>query len=229
MLEFKTIATGSSGNCYYLNDVDTQQKLILDVGIPINQILKGIEYDIVKLQGTCISHEHQDHSLSADKIKRYGSKILKPYEDGILKATFGMYDIQAFELPHDGVKNYGFYIKVNDKAKVLYMTDFEYCSYKFIKQEINTLIIECNYQEDYLDKQAENYKHKVLGHCSYETLKDFVLLNQTKSLRNVILIHYSDETCNIKECANNLQKLTDKNVKVWIAKPNETIRLRGIK
>ena len=59
-----SLASGSSGNCYYLGD--EEGGLLIDAGIPIRTITKtlkaeGITLDSGHIQGTIVTHDHADH------------------------------------------------------------------------------------------------------------------------------------------------------------------------
>lgn len=56
-MKLKCISTGSSGNCYLLQ-ADSGETLILDCGIPIKEIKKGLNWDIKGIKGVIISHTH---------------------------------------------------------------------------------------------------------------------------------------------------------------------------
>jgi phosphoribosyl 1,2-cyclic phosphodiesterase len=56
-MKLKCIATGSSGNCYTLTS-NSGEILILDCGIPIKEIKKGLNWKIRGIRGMIISHAH---------------------------------------------------------------------------------------------------------------------------------------------------------------------------
>ena len=56
-MTLKCIGTGSSGNCYLLIS-DNGETLILDCGIPIKEIKKGLDWNIRGIRGMIISHAH---------------------------------------------------------------------------------------------------------------------------------------------------------------------------
>ena len=56
-MKLKWIATGSSGNCYTLTS-NNGETLILDCGIPIKEIKKGLDWNIRGIKGVIISHTH---------------------------------------------------------------------------------------------------------------------------------------------------------------------------
>jgi glyoxylase-like metal-dependent hydrolase (beta-lactamase superfamily II) len=52
-----TIATGSTGNSYYIKS-DNGEILLLDAGIPIADIKRGIGYEVGSVVGCLITHKH---------------------------------------------------------------------------------------------------------------------------------------------------------------------------
>lgn len=56
-MQLHCIATGSTGNCYTLIS-DSRETLILDCGIPIKEIKKGLNWNIRGIKGVIISHTH---------------------------------------------------------------------------------------------------------------------------------------------------------------------------
>ena len=225
MLTLKCLGSGSSGNCFIL-EYDGR-RLLLDVGLPIKAIKQGLDYDLMSVKGVCVSHQHLDHSLAVKDLRKMGIQVFTPYEseNPPKKTEMLPFSVQIFDLPHN-VPNYGFYIKVADR-KILYMTDFELCRYNFKPHGITDMIIEVNYQDKYLDMDAENINHKVLGHAELQTTLKFVEANITDSLKNVILTHLGVETCDGKECVSEIKKVVKEGVNVDYARPNETYVLKG--
>ena len=56
MLKLKCCGTGSKGNSYAL--MSQSETLILDCGIPIKEIKKGLDWNIRGIKGMIISHAH---------------------------------------------------------------------------------------------------------------------------------------------------------------------------
>lgn len=56
-MKLKCISTGSSGNCYTLTS-NSGEILILDCGIPIKEIKKGLNWNIRGIKGMTITHAH---------------------------------------------------------------------------------------------------------------------------------------------------------------------------
>lgn len=53
----KCLGSSSDGNCYLLTS-DSGETLILDCGIPIKEIKKGLNWHIRGIRGMIISHAH---------------------------------------------------------------------------------------------------------------------------------------------------------------------------
>ena len=67
------IASGSSGNAYYISD--GQSNLLLDAGIPLAQIQAGCGYKVSQLSGCLVTHGHGDHVKAAKALARMGVNI----------------------------------------------------------------------------------------------------------------------------------------------------------
>lgn len=126
----------------------------------------------------------------------------------------GGFLIKPFPLPHNGTINYGFFIRTPDNQTILYMTDFEYCKYNFLKQKVNHILIECNYMKDLVDRDLPQYEHKIRGHCSLDYCKRFIEDNKTNALRTVLLLHMGAETCEPMECVVEVKKVAGVSVNV---------------
>lgn len=187
-MRIKTLGTGSSGNCYVIESKN-KRLLLLDLGLRKRIIERGIDYRIADVDCAIVSHEHRDHALSEEDFYNMGVEIFNPYRNPdkpFDKITVGDFTIQSFDLPHNGTTNRGFLIEV-DGERILYVTDFEYCKYRF--KNLDHIIVECNYQKEFVTADIPNYKHKVLGHCELNTCKGFVKENASDRLKSVILIH----------------------------------------
>lgn len=225
MLTIKCLGAGSSGNCWVLDY--NGQMLLLDAGLPVKVIKKGVDFNLIGIRGVCITHIHNDHALAVKELRQMGLQIFCPYEteNPPKKVNMAPFTVQPFTLPHGDVTCYGFYIKVDDR-RILYMTDFELCTFNFSKIGITDMIVECNYQDSYLNKNAENVVHKVLGHAELQTTIGFVRNNLTDSLENVILTHLGVGTCDGNECVDEIKKIVKSNVNVDYARADETYILK---
>lgn len=215
MLKIKTLSTGSVGNCYLLST--EQETLILDCGIGIKDIKRGLDYDLSKIQGVIVTHGHKDHTLASEDFKSMGFDVWQPYlnlsENKRQMKKFGSFTVQSFEVPHDNEPCVAYFIKVNGH-KLLYATDFEYIGVSFRNIGLNTLLIECNYQKELVDKEADNRNHVLRGHAELQTTIGVILDNGSCSLKNVLLCHLSRDNSIPSECVNEVQKNVNKDVYV---------------
>lgn len=56
-MKLKCLGSSSAGNCYLLTS-DSEETLILDCGIPIKEVKKGLNWNIRGIKGMIISHAH---------------------------------------------------------------------------------------------------------------------------------------------------------------------------
>ena len=206
-MKLKVLGSGSSGNCYLLSHND--ETLILDAGLPIKEIKIGLDFNLLGVAGALITHTHQDHSLSADDLKKLGIKVWKPYleEKKIQTKQFGNFKVSCFDVPHDEVENRGFLIEC-DGEKLLYATDFEYIPYNFRKQEVDHLLIECNYIDEYVNLDAHNKGHVFKGHAELKTSLKVVEANKTNKLKNVVFCHLSKENSDSNKIIEEAKKVS---------------------
>ena len=190
-MRIKTIETGSSGNCYILT-TSQGKHLLLDAGLPIMDIKKGLNFDVGNLEGCIVTHGHSDHVKSASKIENMGIRVFRPYEidKDILKTQIGGFAVTSFPVPHNGTPNSAFVIKT-DGETILYATDFEYIPYKLREQRFTAMLVECNYQADRISADNSHAEHIFKGHSELSTCRDFVAENVTDALKTIILIHPS--------------------------------------
>lgn len=226
MITLKTIATGSSGNCYAL--MNDNEILLLDLGVSEKVIKKAIDFRISDVVGAVVSHGHGDHAKAVKDFENMGMPVFKPFDETKacpLKIRYGSFGVQAFKVPHDGVPCYGFYITV-DGHRVLYATDFEYlpCSFKNVR--LTDMIVECNHQTELVNKGQAKYLHQIKGHCSLDTLIEKVIKeNMTSDLRTIVLCHLSSDSANPEECLAEVQKVCGEGVKCVCAAAGESVEL----
>ena len=224
-MTLKCINSGSSGNCHILTC--NNEKLILDCGLPIKVIKQGLGFDLQGIQGILCTHKHLDHSLAVADFEKMGIPVFKPYESeeqSPQSVRYGRFVITPFNLPHNGTRNFGFMIRIKEE-RFMYLTDFEYCPYIFSKLKPNHILIECNYQQELVDRDLPNYEHKIRGHCSLDTCKEFIKVNATDSLQTVILCHLGRETAEPEECVAEVQKIVPQ-ANVFVAERGLEVELR---
>lgn len=202
-MKLKCIATGSTGNCYTLTS-NSGETLILDCGIPIKEIKKGLNWDIRGVVGAICTHSHQDHSKSVKNLNNMGIPVYAPYiSQKPMAIGSGAFRIQSFDLTtvngrwtHTDANGepcpiFGFLIMHPEMGKMLYITDCEVIKWKF--KDINHILLGVNYDKELVDTDNPKANHVFRGHLSIDTACNFVKANDSDSLQNVIMCHLSSE------------------------------------
>lgn len=238
-MKLKCIATGSTGNCYLLQ-ADNGETLILDCGISIKEIKKGLNWNIKDVVGAICTHRHQDHSKSVADIRNMGIRVFNPALDIFLDVVyFDDFTIRPFDLTTvdgrwthtnaDGTECpcYGFLITHKEMGRMLYITDCELIKWKF--KDINHILLGVNYDKDLVDTDNPKANHVFRGHLSIDTACDFVKANDSDSLQNVIMCHLSSENADIDSFIEKMKKVAcganvdvaERNKEWLLTNPNE--------
>ena len=234
-MKLKCIATGSSGNCYTLTS-SSGETLILDCGMPIKEIKKGLDWNIKDVVGVLCTHKHLDHSKSVKDFEAMGIQILAPYlGDSRKSMNMGEFTVKPFDLTtidgnwtHTNADGepcpiYGFLINHKEMGRMLYITDCELIKWKF--KDINHILLGVNYDKDLIDRGTGKANHVFRGHLSIDTACDFVKANYSDSLQNVIMCHLSAENADKDSFIEKMKKVA-KNANVDVAEPNKEWVLR---
>lgn len=237
-MKLKCIATGSSGNCYTLTS-DSGETLILDCGISIKEIKKGLDWNIRSVVGCIVSHTHFDHSKSVKDLCDMGIPVCKPYET-LLMSQFlanSYFTVRSFDLTtldgrwtHTNADSsecpcYGFLITHPEMGRMLYITDTNLIKWRF--KGINHILLGTNYDKDLvnLDNQSKT-NHVFRGHLSIDTACEFVKSNNSNDLQNVIMCHLSSENAD-KDLFIEKMKKVARNANVDVAETNKEWVLRN--
>lgn len=234
------IGSGSSGNSYAIRAGG--EILLLECGLKKSNILKGISYKTADVVGCFISHEHKDHCGYLKDIQKYGfpifasenvaRRILEMYNIKIEGAkrnasnVLGGFSVVPLQVPHDGVECDGFLVSHRAFGKLIFLTDLEYCPYDLSGLGINIALIECNYKAEYLNDVA--YRGHVLsGHMELDTCRRFIEKISNENLRNVVLIHLSNDNADAREFQNTLVNSCPIGCKLSVAYSGLTIDIGG--
>lgn len=219
-MKLKCLGSGSSGNCYLLT-ADNGETLLLDAGLPIMEIKRGLNWNIKCVVGAICTHTHKDHSNSVAELIKMGIPVCKPYESLLMNQFLpnSYFTARTFDLTTldgkwthtnaDGSECpcYGFLITHPEMGKLLYVTDTEFVKWRF--HEVNHILISCNYQKKYITEDSNDAKksHVYRGHMELETVKEFAIANKSDALQNVILCHLSRDNSDAKECVAEVKKI----------------------
>lgn len=239
-MKLKCIATGSTGNCYTLTS-NGGETLILDCGIPIKEIKKGLNWNVKDVVGAICTHSHQDHSKSVKGLNNMGIPVCTPYKK-LLMSQFlsnSYFTVRTFDLTtvdgrwtHTDANGepcpiFGFLITHPEMGKLLYITDTELIKWKF--KDINHILLGVNYDKDLVDTDNPKANHVFRGHLSIDTACDFVRANDSDSLQNVIMCHLSAENADRDSFIEKMKKVAcganvdvaERNKEWLLTNPNE--------
>ncbi|MFT8610553.1 MAG: MBL fold metallo-hydrolase [Liquorilactobacillus nagelii] len=216
MIEVKVFGSGSSGNCYLLdNGID---QLMIETGLPFKKVAPRMNFNFERLRSILISHEHNDHSKylkqflertmassfmsegtfnrlfkSESDYENYGQcKFIKNRN----KYQIGSFTVQPFDVEHDAAEPLGFLI-ISGTDRLLYATDTYYVKYHF--KNVTQMLVEMNYSVDVLREEiadgielAAILKNRLYtSHFEMKTSLEFIKANISDKLQQIILIHLS--------------------------------------
>lgn len=234
-MKLKTLATGSSGNCHLLI-ADNGEASILDCGIPIKEIKRGLGWNIKKFCGCVVTHSHTDHSKSINDLEHIGIPVFAPYRNDIgvtfggrwMVRTFGLTNLNG-EWTHtngDGspCPCYGFLIVHPEMGRLLYITDTELSKWKF--RNINHILIGVNYDPELISDDDAKANHVTRGHMSIDTACEFAKACYTRQLQNVVMCHLSAENSDKDIFIEKMQK-TVPLANVCVSEPGMELELNN--
>ena len=222
-LIFRSFASGSSGNCYYLGT--SSWGILIDAGISARTIQKNLRemgLDYANIMGVLITHDHADHIRAVGTL---GERIHLPIystraiHDGIDR-NYGVREklrtsqryiekgeewelngmkINTFGISHDSTECVGYVIDFMEQ-RFMIATD---CGYPNLTMEsyinsANHIVIEANHDEALLlnGPYPTYLKERILspkGHQSNNTCGNLLAKNWHSDMRNVFLCHLSHE------------------------------------
>ncbi|MTW85602.1 MBL fold metallo-hydrolase [Virgibacillus dakarensis] len=228
MINIKTLASGSKGNCYHITDGSTP--LLLECGIPFKSIRQALNFKTSNLAGVLVTHEHKDHCAGLKDVTRAGINCYM--SSGTVEATgyihhriktvqakqqfeIGTWRILPFDVQHDVSEPYGFLLQNKVGEKLLFATDTYYIRYRFPR--LTHLLIECNYSMAILNENiASGRVHKgmkkrlIRSHFSLENVKEFLKANDLSNVQEIHLLHLSDSNSDEASFKREIQELTGK-------------------
>lgn len=215
-MQFVSHASSSAGNLYELKT--TQGRLLLEAGLPIAEIRRRV--DLSRIQAVFVSHYHGDHAKGAADLAKAGHRIYATPEtlagakctgtplelnkwQFIGDTTLCVYPFATKHLnPDGGIVEGSCGCLVKDGQEVLlFATDT--CCIPVSFPGVTIAAIECNFCLDTLDKSVEQgYTHPgqrsrlLRSHMSLMAAKDYLRKIDRSSLREVHLLHLSDNNSN---------------------------------
>ena len=232
----RVLGSSSSGNCYLLEN--ETECLMIECGIPIKEVKKTMNFNMRKIVGCIATHRHQDHIKHLKEVLECGIPIYTNDETvesveviyGELlhgvpeKKPFmlGNFKITPFYVPHDNTPCFAYQIYHEEIGKLLFLTDLEYCKYKF--KDVSQILVEANYSKDIINQDNPNFEHVARGHMELNTTLGFLSTNANPSLMNVVLLHLSDSNSNSEYFSQKVKEIVP-SANVYVADKGMEIEL----
>lgn len=232
-MELVVLGSSSQGNSYILQN--DREALLLEAGVKFAEVKRALDYNITKVVGCLITHEHKDHAghinevlnatipvfASAGTIKKTkieGNRLPLVCEAGAL-LVLGGFRIIPFGTMHDSAEPLGFFINHEETGNLLFATDTYYLPCTFAG--LNNVLIECNYRLDLLNANiaagripAVVRNRTIKSHLSYEHCLQALQANDLKAVNNIVLIHLSAGNSNAEEFRQGIKQATGKNIHI---------------
>lgn len=217
-MKLKVISSGSVGNAYLLESDDTA--LLIECGVKYSDIKESANFNMLKIAGCLITHEHLDHSKSWNQISMSGIPLVA--SAGTYKALKVSSDLRDYQLSHacsywitkdwkisalsvehDASEPLAFLIEHEDCGRVLFVTDTYIFKYNI--PNVDHLIIEANYDEEIVKeiqkKKGIDYvnSRRFHTHMSFQTAMATIEKMDRSRMKNIVLIHLSDQVSNEKK------------------------------
>ncbi len=232
-MRIKILASGSSGNCTYIELNNT--RFLIDVGISskiVEEKLKKNHINPKNIDYILITHAHDDHIKGLiNFVKKYNvpvyfSKAVIAYNNFIImeeEKSFNQIKVTCLKTSHDSEESYGFLLEYQDES-VVYLTDTGYVNQK-IKEKIKNkkvYIMESNHDVSMLMKtnRTHHLKMRILGdsgHLSNEACVQCLCQIIGKNTKKIILAHLSEEA-NTPEQALKIIKAKIDYIPIVVAK-----------
>lgn len=227
-MELIVIGSSSKGNGYVLNG--TQEALCIEAGTKLIEAKKALNFDLRKVHGCIVTHEHNDHSRYAKDYAEGGIHVLALAQvldaKGITRnATaitlgnayrLGGFVVTPFALQHD-VPCVGWVVQHAECGKVVFITDTYSCQYRF--KGVNNYLLECNYSDEILEAnvaagrvQPAMRDRLLTSHLELSNCIRYLQTSDLSQVQKVVLIHLSDGNSNETQFVQQVREATGKRV-----------------
>lgn len=221
------MASGSKGNAYVVSDGET--KILLECGISWRKLQENTDFGMTDMAACLLTHEHKDHSMAVDHVIRNGVDLylspgtataldlnghrvhrMPPMED----VRIGTFIVRGFDVEHDCKQPYGYLLRsLKTREVLLFATDTAYIKYRF--PGLTHVMIEANYDYGLMDPYLLSLNKRIMyTHMSLDNLKDWIKANDTRTVRQIYLLHLSDDRSNAEDFKRVVQMLTGAEVYV---------------
>ena len=224
-IRFMSFGSGSSGNCAYVGD--DQGGFLIDAGVDKDYVFEKLRLNNISpesIAGIVITHDHGDHvrrvysfvrkhkhwvvfatplTLKGILRRHSISRRLPEYHTAIFKEfpfKIGNFTVTAFDVPHDGMDNVGYFIEHVSGINMTVCTDLGAVNSRaehYLRQA-NHIVLESNYDLDMLlsGPYPEHLKQRIRqgnGHLGNADTAACLRQLYSPRLSHIFLCHLSME------------------------------------
>lgn len=209
-MRINPIASSSSGNCYLIDDGSTT--VMIDCGLPFNDLKVKTNFLSPRPDACFISHSHGDHARSVDNLMKLGitcymSKFTKAelgienYNAQIINhnetVSVGTMKIKALKMRHD-VYCLGFYIYSTKTNETLFFaTDTYMIDYNF--SGLDYIMVEANYDSEIVNRLLLDNKYNAVSierlmqsHMDIKSAIKWLQSIDLSQVKRIYLLHLSN-------------------------------------
>ena len=232
-MKLTILSSSSSANGYVIQS--EKEAIVLECGCPFIMCEKAVHFNISKIAGCLVSHEHGDHAKYINDYARYlpvyatqgtWQKVgeCSPHYLNVLQplkqTKVGNFTVLAFPTQHDAKEPCGFLISHKDFGGcLLFATDTYYVKYKFAN--LAYIMIECNYEEKKLQGNVDallippSVAARVRkSHMSLHNCIALLQANDLSKVKGIFLLHLSQNNSNPISFLQSVQSATGKYVAI---------------
>ncbi len=224
---FTPLHSSSGGNLYRL-DSPRGEPLLIECGLPIAKIKRAVNFELSRFAGCLVSHHHTDHAKGADDLTKMGIGVwcssktaeamgLSGHNVHIMTTytvnTIGGWRFMAFPTEHDAPGSLGFVVS-DGTDKLLFATDTYFIRPRF--KGLTVIAVECNWSEETLAPDLDPaIKRRLVGsHMSLATVRNFLKVQSLRRVREIHLLHLSDNNSDEVYFKREIERATGKPVLV---------------
>ncbi len=227
MIQVYSLFSGSSGNCVYVKNENTE--ILIDAGKTagaIQKALTALGTSLTRISGIFITHEHSDHTAGLEVIsKKYQIPVYitaPSYDNHVRQGSYlqrfakrkdvefcqcvGSLSVSSFPVPHDSAQNVGYVITSGDDTFGI-ATDIGHLTSALADRlcACNRVIVEANHDIKMVSDgpYPQHLKDRILsngGHLSNDKCAEFCAYLCDRGVCEITLAHLSREN-NLPEVA----------------------------
>lgn len=231
------LGSSSKGNGYIFETEN--ESLIVECGLPLKSVKKALKFDISKVAGAIVTHEHKDHDRYISEYASAGIVVLSVFKEGVNFKKIepnkgykvGGFRIVPLSVNHD-VPCVAYLIRHTEVGSIIFVTDT--VTFGYVIPGVKHILIEANYSDEILEKNIENgltpisMRSRLLNsHMEIKETKRVLQSQNLNEVENIILIHLSDGNSNEEHFLQEVKDIAPMS-NVFVADKGQVFELNNL-